>query len=120
MRDKRKIIPLKIEEKGTPLIFDRATANIHGQKDTDYFITGVFKRNIMILFRGAGSDSFAKVKKGTGELASQNDMIIPLGSGDSAVVLLESGRFMQMDGEHKGSILLELGDDVYVTLITFD
>ena len=115
-----KVEPIKISGRNVPTIFDKGTFNYVSRYGDTFVVENKTNRNLLLLVRGGGSDGWVKVKKGTGALASQNDMIVEVKSGDGAAVLIESGRFMQMDGKYKGKILIEAKEQETIAVIVFD
>ena len=120
MQEIKNVTPIKINGRNVPTEFEGTLDNHRFQNGGIFVVENKINRNLLLLVRVGGSAGWVKVKKGTGALASQNDMIIDVGINKSYAVLIESGRYMQMDGEYKGKILIETNEGEVITVIAFD
>lgn len=115
-----KITPIKILGRNVPTVFLSANENHTAPNGEIFAVENKTNRNLLLLVRAGGSEGWVKVKKGNGALASQNDLIVKVDGGESATMLIESGGFMQMDGDQKGNILIEPKAEEGIAVIAFD
>ena len=112
---------IKINGRSLPTVFEPMYTNITVEDDGGSVdVSQSTYRNILILVRGSVDAAEITIKKGTGALATKNDLRFTVQSGESAAVLIESGRFMQTEGEDKGKFVIDCSDQCQICAFVFD
>lgn len=115
------INPIKINGKNLPVVFEPMYTNISvedGGGSVD--VSKTTYRNVLLLVRADVDQTVITIKKGTGAMATQNDLSFTVEPCKSAAVLIESGRFMQTEGEDKGKFVIDCSDQCQMCAIVFD
>lgn len=69
----------------------------------------------VLIMLEAASDTEATVVAGGG-IQAVNDLVLELEGGNAHAVVLESGMYMQTEGEHKGTVVIK-GENLKVSAI---
>lgn len=107
------ITPIEIKGRNVATEFEPMYTNVSVEEGGGVVdVSQATYRNMLLLLRSGTNNATIRIKKGTGALASSNDLTFVLHSNHSVALMLESGRFIQTEGEEKGKFVIE-GDDAF-------
>lgn len=115
------IEPVEIKGRSIPTVFVPMYTNITVEDDGGVVdVSQSTYRNILLMVRAEVDRVTITIRKGTGALASSNDLSFLVESSQSAAVLIESGRFIQTEGEDKGKFVIDCSDQCKLAAFLFD
>ena len=118
---RKTIRPLVILSRDKPELYDNMYTGLSVEDGGGEIDVQNINHRRLLLFVSCHVDAVTvTVKKGTGPCAASTDMKFDVESNGDAVVFLESGRYLQTEGEDRGKYVLQCSDQCGVSAILFD
>lgn len=115
------IVPIVISERDKPTLYDDMYTDLTvPDEGGEIDVSNINHKRLLLIVNAEGDRVFVTVKKGTGPCAASEDMKFLVEGNTDAMVFLESGRYLQTEGEDRGKYVLHCHDQCKVSAILFD